>query len=223
MGKKKPRLILDPGLKRLSFPEAEKQHPWLSLLLQGYHLTDQGVLEGIRRMEKKGYRLACAKGCAACCVTHRSIPTYPLEMTGLTWYLTEVLEGELRARIMESLRMREPGDPCAFLIDGACGVHPMRPMACRQFNVFNTPCEIGEDAFYTRRNEVLTPPPEYADEAFFTMLPFYGVTNKAERRKTVEKGLIHTQAKDMQSLDWLAVYRKMRAFDRAKALAKPAP
>jgi Fe-S-cluster containining protein len=200
-------------IRRLTFPEDEKFHDWLSMLLDAYHITDRGVAEGIALMTRQGHRLACAKGCSHCCVTHRSIPTYPMELVGLTWYATEKLTGAVREDLKTSLREHKPGDPCAFLIKGVCAIHPMRPMACRQFNVFNTACGPGEDAYYTRREDVMTPNRKYADEAFFIMLPFYGVKNKAERRRVVKEGAQHAMAKDMQSLNWISLANKMLEFE----------
>lgn len=206
-------LKLISNIRRLSFPEEEKKHSWLPLLLQGYYLIDQGVAEAIRQMAKKGRKLACAKGCYACCITHRTIPVYPLELVGITWFLTEKCLAPLRAILIEKLQAHRKGDPCAFLVEGACAIHPIRPMACRQFNVFDIPCKEGEDAFFTRRRDVLTPIQAYTDEAFFQMLPFYGVQKNAERRKIIKKGGHHDLAKDMQSMNWETVAAKMRAWD----------
>ena len=200
-------------IRRLSFPDDERRLEWLPMLLDAYHITDRGVADGIALMTRKGHRLACAKGCAHCCVTHRSIPVYPLELVGITWYATERLTGAVREDLKKALREHGSGDPCAFLVDGACAIHPLRPMACRQFNVFNVVCGPGEDAYYTRRGDVMTPNRKYADEAFFRMLPFYGVKNKAERRRVVKEGLQHAMAKDMQTLNWLSLANKMLEFD----------
>ena len=63
-----------PPPKRLCFAEDEARHEWLAPLLDGYHLSDQGVHEGIRREQAQGRRLACSKGCAACCRADLSIP-----------------------------------------------------------------------------------------------------------------------------------------------------
>lgn len=200
-------------IRRLSFPEDETRHEWLPLLLDAYHITDRGVAEGVALMARKGHRLACAKGCYHCCVTHRSIPAYPLELVGITWYATEKMAGAIREDLKKALREHQSGEPCAFLLDGACAIHPMRPMACRQFNVFNAVCGPGEDAYYTRRDDVMTPNRKYSDEAFFRMLPFYGVKNKAERRRVVQEGLQHQMAKDMQTLNWITLANKMLEFD----------
>ena len=200
-------------VQRLCFPEAEKVQEWLAMLLDAYFITDKGVAKGIRLMEQNGNRLACAKGCCTCCTTHRSIPAYPLELVGITWYATEKICGPVRNQLQSRLGEHEAGDPCAFLIDGSCSIHPMRPMACRQFNVFNQVCAEGEDAYYTRRHDVLTPIKKYTEEAFYIMLPFYGVKNKAQRRKIVKKGLIHAVAQDMQTCNWKTLAAKMTEYD----------
>ena len=214
MSKQKKRRQPSYRIQRLRFPEEEKMYTWLSMLLDAYFITDQGVAESIELMRRKGHRLACAKGCSSCCVTHRSIPAYPIELVGITWYAVEKLPDPARSRLLVQLRAHRAGDPCAFLIDGICSIHPLRPMACRQFNVFNRICETGEDAYYTRRHEVLTPLKKYTNKAFMVTMPFYGARSRAECRKIVEKGLMHMAAKDMQQCNWQSLAEKMAPTDK---------
>lgn len=202
-----------PKSRRLSFPDDEKVHDWLPMLLEAYYITDKGIAEGVRLMENRGNRLACAKGCSACCLTHRSIPVYPLELVGISWYATEKIKGPLREALKKRLWGHQKGEPCIFLINGACSIHLMRPMACRQFNVFNKVCEAEEDAYYTRREDVLTPIRKYTEEAFLATMPFYGIQKKSERKRIVKKGLMHTMAKDMQQLSWESLASKMVEYD----------
>lgn len=203
-----------PAPSRVSFPEFEQRLPWLSILMDAYLITDQGISESIKREEKQGKKLACARGCATCCKSHETIPVYPLELMGMSWYATEVLDGELRERLKTQLRNLENLKSCPFLIDNACSIHAVRPMACRSFNVFNSQCSEGEDAYYTRREDVLTPIKKYNDEAFNIMLPFYGVKNKAERRKMIKTGGMHQMAKVMLDLNWSTLADKMDAFEK---------
>ena len=137
-----------PPPARVQFSEHEQRLPWLSLLMDAYLITDQGLSEAIYREEKQGKNLACARGCASCCKSHETIPVYPLELMGMSWYATEVLEGELRERLKTQLRTLETLNSCPFLIDNACSIHPVRPRACRSFNVFNKQCEEREDAYH---------------------------------------------------------------------------
>ena len=203
-----------PPPERVSFAEYEQRLPWLTLLMDAYLITDQGISEAVKREEKQGKKLACARGCATCCKSHETIPVYPLELMGMSWYATEVLEGELRERLKTQLKNLDNIQSCPFLIDNACSIHPVRPMACRSFNVFNKQCAEGEDAYYTRRQDVLTPIKKYTDDAFNVMLPFYGVKNKAERRKIIKTGGMHQMAKVMRELKWSSLADKMGAFKK---------
>lgn len=215
MSKQKKRRQPAGRIQRLGFPEDEKRYRWLPLLLDAYFITDQGVAEGIELMRRKGHRLACAKGCSSCCVTHRSIPAYPIELVGISWYAVEKLSEPVRSRLQAQLQAHHKGDPCGFLLDGICSIHPLRPMACRQFNVFNRICDEGEDAYYTRRHEVLTPLKKYTNKAFMATMPFYGDRSRAEYRNIVEKGLMHMAAKDMQQCNWQSLADKMASTGKA--------
>ncbi len=197
-----------PEPRRLSFPD-EGRLPWLVPLLDAYLTIDQGVYEGVRREEGQGRRLACADGCSACCRSHLTIPVYPLELMGLYWYCSERLGGDLRGRVAHQLRGHATGQPCPFLVDGSCAVHPLRPIACRQFNVFDRVCDAGEDAFHSRRGDVLTPIGRYADRAFDRMLPFYGITERHERREAIKTGRLHALARVLQGLDWARLAERM--------------
>jgi Fe-S-cluster containining protein len=79
------------------------------------------------------------------------------------------------------LSSQSPG--CLFLDDdGSCIIHAVRPAACRQFNVMGSPCKEGEDAFFTRRADVITPIRDYTERAFIKMLPFYRLQDAADSR-----------------------------------------
>ncbi len=198
---------------RVTFPYDEKRYSWLPMLLNAYYVIDKGVSEALKEEFKKGKRLACRKGCSYCCKTHETIPVYPLELVGLSWYLTEKIKGQHRDILKRQLIIYKQGDPCPFLIDGICSVHPVRPAACRQFNVFGNPCEEGEDPYYTRPDDVLKPIKKYIDRAFFIMLPFYGITDENERIRVIETGGVHTIVKLLQSLNWKSLAEKMDEFD----------
>ncbi len=205
-----------PAPRRLRFRDEERLS-WLGPLLDAYHIIDRGVQEGVGREERQGRRLACANGCSACCRSHLTIPVYPLELMGLYWYCTERLEGPTRGRVAAQLESHAVGQPCPFLVEGSCAVHAMRPIACRQFNVFDRVCAEGEDAFHSRRGDVLTPIRRFADEAFDRMLPFYGVSGRNERRNAIKTGRLHALAKVLQSLDWGKLAGRMAAADARHA------
>lgn len=209
---------------RLRYPEDEARFPWLPLLLEACSVIDAGVLRAASDFERRSNKkLACKKGCGHCCRTHSDIPLYPLEIAGIYWFCTEKMarpaREALKERLRNGLRQRKDGaggnDGCVFLEEGfSCSIHPLRPLACRQFNVFGRPCAPGEDPFFTRRADVLTPVREYADRAFLLMLPFYGIHDEARKERAIKDGLLHTQAVNLRSMDWTRLPRVMEEFDR---------
>ena len=199
---------------RASFPEDEAAHPWLSLLLDAYLIFDEGVADAIRREEKRGRKLACKKGCPACCRAHTGIPVYPLELVGITWYATEKVQHPHRKKLAKQLKNYKDSEACPFLVEDICSIYPLRPAACRQFNVFNRVCEEGVDAYHTRREDVLTPIQKYVDRAFNVMLPFYGAKSRAQRRQVLKSGAIHIKARPMLSCNWSSLPDKMEEYER---------
>jgi len=196
-------------IKRFSLPEDEKHLPWLSLLLDAYHIIDKGIAASIEAERKKGRKLACAKGCSSCCVTHKDIPLYPLELQGLIWYVTERFSGPEREILKTQLSQFTRDRACPFLIEGACSIHPIRPMACRQFNVFVSPCEEGEDPFHTRRHDVMDPVKKHVNQAFFIMLPYHGIEKESDRIKFIEAGEMHKMVRELHGCNWKALSEKM--------------
>ena len=201
-------------IKRQHFSADENRHPWLPMLLNAYYVVDKGIDEAIKAELKTGRKLACSKGCSHCCKTHQTIPVYPLELVGLSWYVIEKIKGTVREVIKAQLRNYKENDACPFLVEGACSVHPMRPVSCRQFNVFGKPCAEGEDPYYTRREDVLSPIKKYTDRAFFLMLPFYGVEDEDQRWKIIGSGAVHQVVKLMQTCNWKSLAEKMEEFER---------
>lgn len=195
-----------PNTPRLAFPDDEARQPWLPLLLEIHHLTDQGVAAAIRR---DGRKLACGKGCASCCRSHVDIPVYPLELMGIAWYVVEKLDDALRPRVRDQLTGHRDLGGCPFLVDDACAIHPLRPMACRQFNVFTTVCVPGEDAYHTRRGDVLTPDARRKAEALREMLRHHGVKEGLERRRLVESGEVHRLAQSLREMRWESLAARM--------------
>lgn len=143
-----------PVDKRPSFPHDEKTHPWLLKLLDTYYSIDTDVATAIESWKKQNKHVACSKGCSNCCKT-QDIPLYPLELAGISWYVTEKISGAEREALKKQLKEHNKDNLCPFLLNDICSVYLMRPIACRQFNVFGKSCEEGEDAYYTRREDVM--------------------------------------------------------------------
>lgn len=181
----------------------ESGQQWLTMLLDAYEVFDRGVSLAIQReRRKRGRRPACTEGCSNCCRTQSDIPLYPLELAGIYWYVLEKIDETVRVSLKKNLDDHKPGDPCPFLIDHLCTVYPVRPAACRQFIVFGRRCFEGEDAFHTRRQDVMTPIKEISDQAFFIMLPFYGITDDDEKKAAITNNIIHARATNIMTSDW---------------------
>jgi Fe-S-cluster containining protein len=146
-------------------------------------------------------------------VTHQDIPLYPLELQGLIWYVTKKFSGPDYEVLKNRLESFSRGNPCPFLIERACSIHPMRPMACRQFNVFVTSCEEGEDPFHTRRHDVMDPVKKHVDQAFFIMLPYHGIEKESDRIKFIEAGEMHKMVRELHGCNWKALAGKMERRD----------
>lgn len=199
---KKNKKQLGSGLsRRLRFPDDEKRLSWLPLLLDAYAIADTGVAVAIRNKEKReGKKLACGKGCGACCVHQTDLPLYPHEIVGIYWYATEKLKGPVRDRLRERLTARAADSGCPFLVDEACVIHEMRPVGCRQFNVFTMPCSDGEDPYFTRRHDVLEPSPEYLDRIFGAVLPIYNFKRMGDLSAAIRT--VRGQIMNLLSYDW---------------------
>lgn len=197
---------------RLQFPEAEARLPWLPLLLDAYAIADTGVAVGIRSAEKEqGLTLACTRECDVCC-GQKDIPVYPHELVGIYWFATEVLASSGREQVKKQLAEHGAGSSCPFLVDRSCSIHPLRPLSCRQFNVFNAPCTPDEDPYYSRRKNVFEPREDYRDRVFAAVLAFYGAPKGADTQKAVRQ--VRAQILNLQTYEWKKLLAKMEDFEK---------
>ena len=178
------------AVSRLRFPADEAKHPWLPVLLRMHALVDAGIATAVRNEERRrGVGRACRSGCDVCCRTQGDIPVFQIELAGISWYCAEKLEGARRAAVRAGLERHVAGArECPFLVERACAVHPVRPMACRLFTVFGRPCAEGEDPFHARRADMLAPPPGLLARAYREMLPFHGVTEPKDQECLARAG-----------------------------------
>lgn len=201
---------------RVHFPEDEKRIPWLPFLLDAYAVADTGISVAIRQEEKKGKKkLACGKGCGSCCAHQKDLPLYPHELVGIYWYASEKMAPGARDLLRERLFLHAAGAACPFLAEDSCSIHPIRPIGCRQFNVFTQACAPGEDPYYTRRHDVLVPIADYTDRAFACVLAFYRLPQEGDISRSIR--LVRSQIMNLQTFDW----KKLAALLEQKAAAKP--
>jgi len=199
---------------RKRFPEDERKHTWLPILLDALAIIDEGVEKAIFEHERANFvRLACKAECSSCCRTHKDVPIYPLEMVGIYWYAIEKISEPERGILKKAL-LNDYSDQCPFLINDKCVIHVIRPIGCRQFNVFGQPCSEGEDPFFSRRHDVLTPKEEYTYKAFWLMLPFYGYVEEKVKEEVMKNRLIHSHARAIASLKWRELANRMTLFDK---------
>ena len=198
----------------LRFPDEESRFPWLSMLLDSYAVIDEGISAAAGKEEnKRNVKLACKEGCNICCGVNKDIPVYPIELVGIYWFSNEKAGQSVRETLKKQLLIHTKSDPCPFLVNNSCSIYIVRPASCRQFGVFNKPCDKGEDPYYTRRDDVLTPIEDYTKKAFLATLPFYGITDEKEQIHFIENNLIHAQAVNLQVYDWRKLVKVMDDFD----------
>lgn len=199
----------DVKAHRLSFPEDESRLPWLPALLDSLAIVDAGVAKAIAESQAANPRpLACEQGCHVCC-GQADVPLFPHEMIALYWYASEKVHDEKRTLLKGQLQADAKGKDCPFLVQGSCSVHAVRPISCRQFNVFSKPCAAGEDPYYTRNEDVLVPLPEYTARALMTVISLYNTkpatgTSQAAIDAAKEAALetIRDQMMNLQDFQW---------------------
>jgi Uncharacterised protein family (UPF0153). len=190
--------------ERVRHPEHEARHPWLTRLLRAYHLSDVSTrLHLDRETARRGVRVACAQGCHTCCVGQH-IPVSAFEALGLWWYAAELLPVHLRHSLRGNIARHdaehhESTTACAFLVEGACSVYPVRPFVCRQHHTFGTPCQPGENIHETRPGDLFRYSNEAAREISWQLLPLYGVAEE-DIDRLYENGYISRKGRLLHTL-----------------------
>ena len=145
-------------------------------------LTDQIVGMAIEYANSRDFRISCKKGCNFCCnqmvpvskpeafflldLMRERLPANIRDMVKerLELAAAKLEESGIATRLDKPTILEEDHDrlgedyfhlgmPCVFLTEqGACGIHPLRPTACREYNVV-TPAELCADPV---KNQVQT-------------------------------------------------------------------
>ena len=156
---------------RLSLPQDERRHPWLSLMLNAFAIIEASTAQTVAASPVAA---ACRAGCIPCC-QQSVIPVTPLEAEALRFWVKNKLTPSLRNLVLAALcRASETvAIDCPFLVNKSCAVYPVRPIACRRFMVRGTPCGPTEDCMLTRPHDVLRPSREALHAALALTAPFY--------------------------------------------------
>jgi Fe-S-cluster containining protein len=146
----------------LSVPESKTNRS--SILPFARELTNKAVDIAVNNFTKDGKTISCAKGCGACCVQlvpisdteareiTKLIKTYSKEKKEIILDKFETAKKQLtEAGLWETLSQPQNINdeqintlglkyfaqqiPCPFLEDGACSIHQVRPLSCREFLV----------------------------------------------------------------------------------------
>ena len=204
-----------PVAPRFNFPEDEKKYHWLPMLLDAYHAIDRANNVGIPKEEKRrSKKLACHKGCSNCC--YKSIvPVCQIQIAGISWFCTEKLSGKSRETVKGQITIPYSiRKHCPFLVESVCSIYPVRPIACRQFHVFGVPCQVDEDAFKTRPQDIWSPGIETSKKVLESILPYYGITSKKQQLFALQTGWLLDNSKDLFELDLRIIYESMLAYEK---------
>ncbi|KHK00589.1 YkgJ family cysteine cluster protein [Desulfovibrio sp. TomC] len=181
------------------FREACARLPWLGALLEAYAILDAGIARAVAADSRNP---ACHSGCHACCL--QPIPVSSLEVQGLRWFALTQLSGR-PARLVGAALLLSPtgtGERCPFLVDGACSVYALRPMACREFVVFGRPCQSEEHVEALRPEDLLPLPEAAQSRAFAALLPHYGVVGPEAVATALRDRLILHDTRILRGHDW---------------------
>ncbi len=195
---------------RRHYPQ-EGKYSWLTMVLDSYAICDEALQQEISREEgKRGVKAACAKGCYFCCM-HYDIPVSTSEFMGIAWYASEILESDVREELSKKLTAQAFTTGCPFLLDGACSIYPLRPLACREFVVYRAPCKESEDPYFSRPEDMHPANPERKLRTALRFLdsPVYGVLTKEKKLAAIENGIMHKNIPGMHEIEWGIIIENM--------------
>lgn len=191
---------------------------WLAVLLETYAAADAVNAETLAARERRGERIACQRGCDHCC-RQSEVPATAPEVQGVVWYVQTRMPADTRRRLLPGLRRALQEPACPFLLDGACSVHPMRPLICRQFHVRGAPCGPGEQVQVTRPQDIVLPDREGARRVAMQLLrhPEWRLPRPAQRAQAWARGFVLQQSHPLRQHDWapLLAWIEAEAADNA--------
>lgn len=188
-------------------------------MLDSFYVSACQRQEHLAKIAKQGVKPMCSKGCHACCL-NPTVPIIQPELMAISWYSSEVLEGEVRKQVKHQLETHKERTSCPFLVDGTCSIYPVRPLSCRDFMVKNKICEAGEDIWTTRRQDIIPLSREtVARPVMMRMLDLYEFKSVAAKRRAFEGGAIMAQARPMHKIPWTEIATTMTIFETGGGVA----
>lgn len=180
----------------------EAKFPWLSIILDTYHIFDTGLrIELAAEEEKRQSRIACHQGCVACCL-RPEVPATQLEVMGLWWFVIARLDSDTDSAVSQRLLHRQESLECPFLLGGGCTVYPMRPLACRLLHAFGSPCPTDKIIIEAKAKDIWTPSREVVRKAAMSMLTYYGFKHTKDKVKAFNEGFIIKNSPLLARYDW---------------------
>jgi len=189
---------------------AEDKNPWLTIVLDTYHVFDTGVrLELAAEETRRQAKIACGEGCHACCL-RPMVPASEPEILGMWWQITTGLDDENRETIFERLQERKLNAECPFLLQGRCAVYPMRPLACRILHVFGTPCKPEDNIMSDKKGDVWTPSQDVGLKTAMVLLDYFGFKRPKDKVQAFRQGFIPGNSRMLRDVNWeglIEIYR----------------
>ena len=201
---------------RRRYPEDEAKYPWLSLLLNAFHIVDEGIKSELKKEEtKRNQKVTCRKGCSNCCLKN-AIDFNELEIAGVSWYASEKLQNPVRQIVKKQLLNHQNSTVCPFLADNECSIYPVRPFTCRIFFIFGTVCSLDENAFLERFHDIWSPSELVTRESTYAIMPHFGIKLK-DRKQAFEKGFLANASREMHELDLSEFCKAMDLLDKSRS------
>ncbi|MHB8579037.1 MAG: YkgJ family cysteine cluster protein [Ignavibacteriaceae bacterium] len=196
----------------------ERKYSWLPILLDSYSINDFEIgLEVRREEQRKQSKIACHKGCSNCC-KKTMVPISHLELRGISWYTSEVLDFEIQEKIKVNISNSQNTTVCPFLVDDVCSIYAVRPLACRSFYVFNKVCELDEEPNKTRPDDIFAPNPSIGKKVAMRFLDddLYNLKTKKEKEEAFNNHIMMKTARFMHNIDWNDLLKVIIEFQKIR-------
>lgn len=197
-------------------PAAVAKYKWLDPLARAYELVDNAVRADLSARTTAGLAApVCGPGCDACCRAP-TLNVSQLEMQGLSWFVSEVMEGPRREQVKNQLRAHRKTAACPFLVEGECAVYPARPLTCRHLYVLNKRCTVNESIEKTRPKDVLPLGGSAGVDAATLLVKEMTGWPESKARSAVKRGEFFKNSQLMHEMQLERLADVMDAYDAYK-------